>query len=1348
MRLTTLCLSLLLSGVLANAQVTITQNEMPHAGDQLFRTQAVLNPLLNYSNTGPNSTWNYTNLVANGQGSQSYQTVGSTNIVYSLVYADLFFNGNRANHVTDGVDIPFYELLPIEDPYTFYFRSSSVYRKVGYGAEVAGIPIPITMSQQDVIYQLPLNFGNTSTSNSRYNIDIPTLAYYGYSQERVNTVDGWGVVNTPAGSFNALRVKTTIEGRDTIQVDQLSLGFGIERPLITEYKWLSPGRRVPVLQINTARLFGTEIITGIFFFDEPRSITVNTPLADSFCPGQQLQVNYTRTGVFNPGSFLMSSNVFRAQLSDASGSFASPVNIGSVTSTQSGVINATIPANTPPGLGYRIRVIATSPGYTGTSNTFDITIGTLPAAVAQAAGSTEFCAGGTVSIDANTNAAYTYQWQMNGSDIAGATASNLEVSDAGTYRVVVSTSCGAATSTAVAVVVNALPEHALIAPAGSSTCAGVAAVFSAQDLSGQSDLAYQWLLDGQAIAGETTDVLNTMIAGSYFAEITNTVTGCTFITAAEVLSVESVSVPALQASGATTVCEGQEVELEAFSVAADTYQWYLDGVAIAGADASTLAATGTGSYTATAISANGCISVQSDAVQIALEPLPTMPTITAMGNTTFCAGDGLGLIASGDADVSWQWSLNGDAIVGATDDELTVSASGAYSVTTTNAFGCVAEVAMPIDVVVNALPPVPAVQAADAVVFCEGGAVTLIASGANGATYNWTFNSQDVAGATQNQYVAMQSGAYAAYTVSDLGCSSALSAAVDVTVNPLPSIPVITAEGPTEFCDGGMVILTATGDAGSAYTWYLDGSAILGAGGSGLNAEENGDYTVLAADGSGCVSLPSVALNVTVEPLPTVPVLTALDATTFCAGGSAVLMATTDTGASLQWSLNDVEIAGANGMALVVNVSGEYTAIATSAAGCSSAVAQSVLVTVQPAPAQPVLTASGATSFCDGESVELQATTDTGLQIQWTLDGDAIDGAVSETLTVSNSGSYAVSVTDANGCSATSTIATVISSPVPDAVTLTASGSASICEGSSVDLQAGIAPGISYTWYLDGAELSGVTSQTYSATAAGNYTVVAVSSAACVADASNTIAVTVASLPDAPQITLTGSPVLCDGSSTTLVATTGPGLTYVWSLEGAAIAGATASQYTATAAGTYSLIVSNSSGCSANALTDVEVVVNALPDAPVVSLDFDVLSATGPGAFQWFLNGTAVPGATGSELTTNSNGVYTVSTTNANGCTATSEPFTVSTVGMEEASSSEFAVFPNPNNGQFTIQLVQAPNSVAYYTLYDATGRLVQQQNLTNVSTTVTVADARSGMYFLQVLQNGVTRTERVVIGQ
>ncbi|HMQ77766.1 MAG TPA: hypothetical protein PKE21_16900, partial [Flavobacteriales bacterium] len=77
---------------------------------------------------------------------------------------------------------------------------------------------------------------------------------------------------------------------------------------------------------------------------------------------------YTATGTFN------GPNTFTAQLSDASGSFASPVDIGSVSSTTSGSISCTIPTNTIGGNGYRIRVVSSDPVVTGTDNGSDITI--------------------------------------------------------------------------------------------------------------------------------------------------------------------------------------------------------------------------------------------------------------------------------------------------------------------------------------------------------------------------------------------------------------------------------------------------------------------------------------------------------------------------------------------------------------------------------------------------------------------------------------------------------------------------------------------------------------------------------------------------------------------------------------------------------------------------------------------------------------------------------------------------------------------------------------------------------------------------------------------------------------
>jgi hypothetical protein len=87
-------------------------------------------------------------------------------------------------------------------------------------------------------------------------------------------------------------------------------------------------------------------------------------------PGDALTVNYTIKGVFNAG------NVFTAQLSNSSGSFTSPVDIGSVVSTSSGSISAVIPSNTVNGSAYRIRVVSSNPAVIGSDNGQNITIGT------------------------------------------------------------------------------------------------------------------------------------------------------------------------------------------------------------------------------------------------------------------------------------------------------------------------------------------------------------------------------------------------------------------------------------------------------------------------------------------------------------------------------------------------------------------------------------------------------------------------------------------------------------------------------------------------------------------------------------------------------------------------------------------------------------------------------------------------------------------------------------------------------------------------------------------------------------------------------------------------------------
>ncbi len=101
------------------------------------------------------------------------------------------------------------------------------------------------------------------------------------------------------------------------------------------------------------------------------TISTGTILGSPFCvgaSGEPVNVPYTIGGSYTAG------NVFTAQLSDASGSFAAPLAIGTRTATNAGTIAATLPNTVSNGTGYRIRVISSMPAVTGTDNGVNLTI--------------------------------------------------------------------------------------------------------------------------------------------------------------------------------------------------------------------------------------------------------------------------------------------------------------------------------------------------------------------------------------------------------------------------------------------------------------------------------------------------------------------------------------------------------------------------------------------------------------------------------------------------------------------------------------------------------------------------------------------------------------------------------------------------------------------------------------------------------------------------------------------------------------------------------------------------------------------------------------------------------------
>jgi len=304
----------------------------------------------------------------------------------------------------------------------------------------------------------------------------------------------------------------------------------------------------------------------------------------------------------------------------------------------------------------------------------------------------------------------------------------------------------------------------------------------------------------------------------------------------------------------------------------------------------------------------------------------------------------------------------------------------------------------------------------------------------------------------------------------------------------------ITPAGSTAICQGNSITLHANTGNGLAYQWSLNGSAINGATNSSLVANTAGFYTVSVSESANC-SYTSAAVSITVNTLPTATV-TAGGPTTFCQGASVTLNANIGAGLSYQWLLNNAAIAGATNASLVADAQGSYTVTVTNANGCS-ATSSALSVTVR---SLPVATITGASSICQGGNTILSANTGTGRTYQWRRNNINIIGATSANYTVVTTGTYTVAVTS-NTCVAVSNAITVSVNPLPT-VSIAAAGNTSICQGSSVTLNATTDIANAIQWRRNGTDIAGATNSTYTTSEAGSYTVRVTSPSACLATSS------------------------------------------------------------------------------------------------------------------------------------------------------------------------------------------------------------------------------------------------------
>ncbi|MEO6902644.1 MAG: T9SS type A sorting domain-containing protein [Bacteroidia bacterium] len=246
------------------AQLVITAADMPNPNDSIYIgvTYSIDSAYLVY--TGAGVKWDFSTLK---KKKNRYEVFAAPPFKSPYNFLFNFFNTSygKDNYTLKGSPI---KGITIEAAYDFFKKSATQYKQIGAAYTINGIPLPFYYSQPDIIYNFPMKYLNVDSCDYKFGLQVPSLGYFSQSGHRVNNVDGWGELKTPYGTFQTLRIKSTIATVDTIYLDTLSAGTTIVRPLRYEYKWFTNNMKIPVLQVDASQIGKEILVTSVEYIDK------------------------------------------------------------------------------------------------------------------------------------------------------------------------------------------------------------------------------------------------------------------------------------------------------------------------------------------------------------------------------------------------------------------------------------------------------------------------------------------------------------------------------------------------------------------------------------------------------------------------------------------------------------------------------------------------------------------------------------------------------------------------------------------------------------------------------------------------------------------------------------------------------------------------------------------------------------------------------------------------------------------------------------------------------------------------------------------------------------------------
>ncbi|MCW3103576.1 MAG: hypothetical protein JWO09_2016 [Bacteroidetes bacterium] len=1036
-------------------------------------------------------------------------------------------------------------------------------------------------------------------------------------------------------------------------------------------------------------------------------------------------------------------------------------------------------------------VTATVSGCTSAAATTAVVVNAVPATPAVTA-SSPVCAGSTITLSTPTVAGATYAWTGPASftsAVQNPTRAGATAAMAGTYSVTVTVGgCTSAAGTA-AVVVNPAPA-APTAGSNSPVCSGTAISLTSTTVAGAT---YAWAGPSaytSAVQNPSLPSSTVAMAGTY--TVTATVGGCTSAPATTTVVVNPT--PATPAPGSNSpVCSGTTINLTTAPVAGGTYSWAgpatftstAQNPVIAGA---TTAMAGTYSVTATA---GGCTSaVGTTAVVVNATPAAPVPKINGSSTpAAICAGGTITLTSNAVTGATYSWTgpnsytaavRNPPALTGAT-----AAMAGTYSLTVTVG-GCTSAVAT-VSIGVTPIPATPTAGSNSPV--CTGTAINLTTPTVAGGTYSWTGPSTFTS-TTQNpsrpSATAAMAGTYSV-TVTVSGCTS-LPGTTVVAVNSsvTPSVTVSQTAGTNPMCAGSSATFTATptnGGTTPSYQWQVNGSNV------GSNSPTYTSSTLTSGQSvtctmtssSGCAvpaSATSTGITMTVNPVPSAP--SAGSNTPVCSGNTVDLTATTVAGATYSWTGPNSftsSVQNPSTAASTAAMAGTYSVTVT-VSGCTSAAATTaVVVNTSVTPAVSITQTSGSNPMCAGSPATFTATSSNGgasPAYQWQLNGSNVGTGTTYTNAALSDNDIVTCILTSNAvCASPATLTSnaitmaVNATVAPSVSTSIVSGSNPMCSGQMITFLASAANGgtsPAYQWQVNGSNV-GTNLATYTSGMLSDGDVVTVtltSDAACASPASVSstgITMTV-NANVAPAVSIAGSPsgAICQGDAVTFTATPSNGgatPSYQWVLNGANV-GTDSPTYTSALnnGDVVSCILTSSSACAttptANSNSDT-MVVNPIPSTPTITQSGSTLTSSAATGNQWYLNGSPIPGETGQSYSFLSNGNYTVVVTAAGCSSASSAVTSITNVGINDAANPYvLSVYPNPNDGNFTLSFFTSDKSDYKVEITNAIGQLVYKENLAafsgSYSKQLSVVEFGKGVYTISLTNSKNETVKKVIV--